>query len=94
MLISNKKHTTLTFFTKLLTNNIESPTPLTKWFYCLCMSIKNNLSFNNLGCQTYTSKLYNLNYNSDYIIYKVKQIGLMLVPTETEILWNLHHMPL
>jgi hypothetical protein len=39
------------------------------------MSKKNNLNFNNLNCQTSISKLYNLNYNSDYIIYKIKQKG-------------------
>jgi hypothetical protein len=27
----------------------------------------------NLYCQTFTSRLYNLNYNLDYIIYKLKQ---------------------
>jgi hypothetical protein len=37
------------------------------------MSQKNNLSFNNLGCQISTYKLYNLNYNLDYIVYKLKQ---------------------
>jgi hypothetical protein len=32
------------------------------------------LSFNNLGYQTFTSRLYNINYNPYYIIYKLKQI--------------------
>jgi hypothetical protein len=49
--------------------------PLIKGFCCLYIYKKNNLSFNNLGCQTFTSRLYNLNYNPDYIIYKLKQIG-------------------
>jgi hypothetical protein len=39
------------------------------------MSKKNNLNFNNVDCQTFTSRLYNLNYNPDYIIYKLKQTG-------------------
>jgi hypothetical protein len=33
---------------------------------------KNTLSFNNLVCQTFTSRLYNLKYILDYIIYKLK----------------------
>jgi hypothetical protein len=41
--------------------------------YYLCMSNKNNLSSNNLDYQTYTPRLYNLNYNLNYIIYKLKQ---------------------
>jgi hypothetical protein len=37
------------------------------------MSEKNNLTFNNLDYQTSTSRLYNINYNLDYMIYKLKQ---------------------
>jgi hypothetical protein len=36
--------------------DLSSPT---QEFYCLCMSKKNNLSFNNLYCQTSTFRLYN-----------------------------------
>jgi hypothetical protein len=35
---------------------------LMKYLCCLCMSKKNNMSFNNLGCQTSTYKLYTLDY--------------------------------
>jgi hypothetical protein len=37
------------------------------------MSKKNNLSFNNLGYQISIFRLYNINHNTDYIIYKLKQ---------------------
>jgi hypothetical protein len=50
--------------------------PLIKRFYYLYMSKKNNLTFNNLDYQIPTPKLYNLNYNLNYIIYKVKQTEL------------------
>jgi hypothetical protein len=48
--------------------------PSIKELCCLCIYKKNNLSFNNLCCQTFTSRLYNLNCNLDYIIYKLKQV--------------------
>jgi hypothetical protein len=42
--------------------------PLIKEFCGLCMFKKNNLCY-----QTSASRLYNLNYNLDYIIYNLKQ---------------------
>jgi hypothetical protein len=42
------------------------------------MSKNNNLSFNNLGYQISTSRLYNLNYNLNYIIYKLKHTDAKL----------------
>jgi hypothetical protein len=57
---------------KLSTNAIEPLNPSAKRLYCLCMPKKNNLTFSNLGYQTSTFRLYNLNYNLDYIIYQLK----------------------
>jgi hypothetical protein len=59
--------------------------PPFKWLCCFCMTKENNLSSNNLNCQTSTFKLYNLdynlnynldyniNYNPYYTIYKLKE---------------------
>jgi hypothetical protein len=59
----------LPVYMKLIINVIGSPTLNQRGFY-LCMFKKNSLSFNNIGCQTSTSKLYNL----DYIISTTFQI--------------------
>jgi hypothetical protein len=63
------------FFTQNYPPMPLSLPPPSKGFCCLYMSKKNNPNYNNLDCQTSTSRLYNLNYNLDYIIYKLKQTG-------------------
>jgi hypothetical protein len=58
-------------YTKLTTNVIQPPTSIQR---ALSLHVyENNLNYNNLDCQTSTSRLYNLNYNPDYTIYKLKQ---------------------
>jgi hypothetical protein len=49
----------LLFYMKLFINVIGASTFIQKT--CLCMYKKNNLNFNNLGYQTSSSRLYNLN---------------------------------
>jgi hypothetical protein len=80
----SKIPTTLIFFHKSIHQCYWDSHPQPKGFV-VYVYLKKSLSFNNLGYQTSTSRLYNLNYNlnyiidlnynSDYIIYKLKQIG-------------------
>ncbi len=57
----------LSLFIKLLINIIGPPTSNPMILLSLYV-LKNNLNFNNLGCQTFTYKLYNLNYIISTII--------------------------
>jgi hypothetical protein len=58
----------LPFYIKLPINIIESLTTIQRALFFFCISKKNNLYY-----QTSTPRLYNLKYNPDYIIYKLKQ---------------------
>jgi hypothetical protein len=70
MLILGKRPTTLTSFHEIIHQYHWTSHPPPKDFVIFAYLKNNNLSFNNLDYQIFT--LYNLNYNTDYIIYKLK----------------------
>jgi hypothetical protein len=73
MLISSKRLTNFASFHEITHKSHWTSHPQLKCFIVFTCLRKNKLSFNNIGCQIFTSKLYNLNYNLNYIIYKLKQ---------------------